>query len=82
VNANDAAPTGPTTTHTGSTVAGPPPNAPADPGFDPVLQAAAGSAPGSCGARYTPTISAIDLTPARQARPAQAHRQALDAASG
>ena len=75
MNANDAA-------QTGSTVADPAPNAPANPGFDLVLEAAAGSAPGSCGARYTLTISAIDLTTARQAWPAQAHRQAVDAASG
>ena len=82
MNANDAALTGLTTARTGSTVAGPAPNAPAGPGFDPVLAAAAGSALGSCGARYTLTTSAIDLTTARQARPAQAHRQAFDAASG
>jgi hypothetical protein len=75
VNANDAA-------QTGSTVADPAPNAPANPGFDLVLEAAAGSALGSCGARYTLTISAIDLTTARQAWPAQAHRQAPGAASG
>jgi hypothetical protein len=82
VTANDAALTGLTTAHTGSTVADPAPNAPANPGFDLVLEAAAGSALGSCGARYTLTISAIDLTTARQAWPAQAHRQAFDAASG
>jgi hypothetical protein len=82
VNANDAALTGLTTNQTGSTVADPAPNAPANPGFDLVLEAAAGSALGSCGARYTLTISAIDPTTARQAWPAQAHRQAPGAASG
>jgi hypothetical protein len=82
VNANDAAPTGLTTAHTGSPVAGPAPSAPAHPGFDLVLEAAAGSAPGSRGARHTPTISPTDPTTARQARPAQAHRQALDTDSG
>jgi hypothetical protein len=82
VNANHATLTGRTTAHTGSTVADPAPNAPANPGFDPVLETAAGSAPGSCGARYTPTNSAIDPTTTRQAWPAQAHRQALDPGHG
>jgi hypothetical protein len=82
VNANDAAPTGLTTAQTGNPVADPAPNAPANPGFDLVLEAAAGTALGSRGARHTPTISPTDLTTARQAWPAQAHRQALDTASG
>jgi hypothetical protein len=47
VNANDATLTALTTAQTGSTVADTAPNAPASPGFDLILQAAAGSALGS-----------------------------------
>jgi len=82
VNANDAALTGLTTAQAGSTVADPAPNAPANPGFDLILHAAAGSALGSCGARYTLTISAIDLTTATQAWPARTCRQAFDPGHG
>ena len=42
----------------------------------------AGNALGSCGARYTLTISAIDLTTATQAWPAQACQQAFDPGHG
>ena len=62
MNANDATLTVLTTAQTGSTVADTAPNAPANPGFDLVVEAAAGSALGSSGAPYTLTISAIDLT--------------------
>jgi hypothetical protein len=82
VNANDAALTGLTTAQAGSTVADTAPNAPANPGFDLILHAAAGSALGSCGARYTLTISAIDLTTATQAWPARTCRQAFDPGHG
>ena len=82
MTANDAALTALTTAHTGSTAAGPAPNAPAHPGFALALEAAAGSAPDNCGARYALTTSAIDLTTARHACPAQAHPQAFDPASG
>jgi hypothetical protein len=82
VNANDATLTGLTTAQTGSTVADTAPNAPANPGFDLVLGAAVGSALGSCGACYTLTISAIDLTTATQAWPARTCRQAFDPGHG
>jgi len=82
VNANDATLTALTTAQTGSTVADTAPNAPANPGFDLILAAAAGSALGSCGARYTLTISAIDLTTAAQAWPARTCQQAFDPGHG
>ena len=82
MNANDATLTALTTAQTGSTVADTAPNAPANPGFDLVLHAAAGSALGSCGARYTLTISAIDLTAASQAWPARTCQQAFDPGHG
>ena len=82
MNANGATLTALTTAQTGSTVADTAPNAPANPGFDLVLEAAAGSALRSCGARYTLTISAIDLTTATQAWPAQARQQAFDPGHG
>ena len=82
MNANDATLTALTTAKTGSTVADPAPNAPANPGFDLILHAAAGSALGSCGARYTLTISAIDLTTATQAWPARTCQQAFDPGHG
>jgi hypothetical protein len=82
VNANDAALTALTTAQTGSTVADTAPNAPANPGFDLILGAAAGSALGSCGAGYTLTISTIDLTTATQAWPAEACQQAFHPGHG
>ena len=82
MNANDATLTALTTAQTGSTVADTAPNAPANPGFDLILAAAAGSALGSCGVSYTLTISAIDLTTATQAWPAQAYQQAFDPGHG
>jgi len=82
VNANDATLTGLATAQTGSKVADSAPNAPANPGFDLVLHAAAGSALGSSGAPYTLTISAIDLTAVSQPWPPQTLDQAFDAASG
>jgi hypothetical protein len=57
VNANDATLTGLVTAQTGSRVADTTPNAPANPGFDLVMQAVAGSALGSSGAPYTLRIS-------------------------
>jgi hypothetical protein len=82
VNANDATLTGLATAQAGSKVADTTPNAPANPGFDLVLEAVAGSALGSSGAPYTLTISAIDLTTVSQPWPPQALHQAFDAASG
>ena len=82
MNANDATLTALTTAQTGSTVADTAPNAPANPGFDLILGAAAGSALGSCGAPYTLTISATDLTTATQAWPAQACPQAFNPGHG
>jgi hypothetical protein len=82
VNANDATLTGLVTAQTGSRVANTTPNAPANPGFDLVMQAVAGSALGSSGAPYTLTISAIDLTTVSQPWPPQTLYQAFDAASG
>lgn len=82
MNANDATLTVLATAQSGSTVADSAPNAPAGPGFDLILHAAAGSALGSCGARYTLTISAIDLTTATQAWPTQAYQQAFDPGHG
>ena len=82
MNANDAKLTGLATAQTGSRVADNTPNAPANPGFDLVLHAAAGSALGSSGAPYTLTISAIDLTTVSQPWPVQTLHQAFDAASG
>jgi len=82
VNANDATLTALTTAQPGSTVSDPAPNAPANPGFDLVLHATAGSAQGSCGARYTLTISAIDLTTATQPWPARTCQQAFDTGHG
>ncbi len=82
MNANDAKLTGLATAPTGSRVVGTAPNAPANPGFDLVVEAVAGSALGSSGAAYTLTISALDLTAVSQPWPTQALRQAFDAASG
>ena len=82
MNANDAALTALTTAQTGSTVADTVPNAPANASFDLVLNAVAGSALGSSGARYALTISAVDLTAVTQGWPAQTLHQAFDAANG
>jgi len=82
VNASDAILTALTTAQPGSTVADTAPNAPANPGFDLFLGAAVGSALGSCGARYTLTISAIDLTTATQPWPARISQQAFGPAHG
>jgi len=82
VNANDATLTGLVTAPAGSTVADIAPNAPANPGFDLVVEVAAGSALGSSGAPYTLTIGAIDLTTVSQPWPTQTFRQAFDPAHG
>ena len=82
MNANDATLTSLATAQTGSTVAGTAPNAPANPGFDLVLHAAAGSAPGSCGAPYTLTFSAIDLTSLTQPWPPRTLHQAFHSGHG
>ena len=82
MNANHAALTVLTTAHTGSTLADPAPNAPAADTFDLILHAAAGHALGNCGAPYTLTISAIDLTAVTQGWPTQTLHQAFDATCG
>ncbi len=82
MNANDAALTALAPAQTGSTVADTAPNAPANSGFDLVLQAAAGGGLGSSGAPYTLTLSAIDLTTLRQPWPTRTLRQAFDPAHG
>ena len=82
MNANDATLTGLATAQTGSRVADTTPNAPANPGFDLVMQAVAGSALGSSGAPYTLTISAIDLTTVSQPWPPQTLHQAFDPGHG
>jgi hypothetical protein len=82
MNATDAALTGLTTAHTGSTVQDNAPNAPADASFDLVVEAVAGSALGNSGAPYTLTISAIDLTMVNQPWPPRVLRQAFGPAVG
>jgi hypothetical protein len=82
MNANDAMLTALATAQRGSMVADTAPNAPANPSFDLVLEAAAGSALGSSGTPYTLTISAIDLTAVTQGWPTQTLHQAFDAANG
>ena len=82
MNANDAMLTALATAQRGSMVANTVPNAPANPSFDLVLKAAAGSALGSSGTPYTLTISAIDLTAVTQGWPTQTLHQAFDAANG
>lgn len=82
MNANDATLTELAAAQSGSMVADTAPNAPANGGFDLVMEAVAGSALGSSGARYTLTISAIDLTAVGQPWPAQILHQAFDSASG
>src|SRR5260370_8711460 len=63
LNANDANLTELTTAQSGSTVEDNAPNAPAQPGFDLVVEAVAGNAIGNGGAPYTLTVTAMDLTP-------------------
>ena len=82
MNANDATLTGLTAAQTGSTVADTAPNAPANPGFDLVITAAAGSALGSSGTPYTLTISTVDLTTLKLPWPTRTLHQAFDAAHG
>jgi len=82
VNANDATLTELATAQSGSMVADNAPNAPANGGFDLLMGAVAGSALGSSGARYTLTISAIDLTAVNLGWPLQILHQAFDTASG
>jgi hypothetical protein len=82
VNANDATLTGLVTAQTGSTVADPAPNAPANPGFDLIVHVVAGSGLGSSGAPYTLTLSAIDLTTLTQPWPTRTLRQAFDPTYG
>jgi hypothetical protein len=82
VNAHHAMLTGVVTAHTGGTAEDTAPNAPAAGSFDLIVQAAAGSALGSCGAPYTLTISAMDLTAVSQGWPTQTLHQSFDAASG
>src|SRR5438552_13802358 len=82
MNANGAMLTAMSTAQTGSTVADTAPNAPASASFDLIIRAVAGSAPGSSGAPYTLTISAIDLTTVSQSWPTQTLYQAFDAANG
>ena len=82
MNANDATLTGLITAHTGSKVGDNAPNAPADAGFDLVIEAVAGAAVGNSGAPYTLAISAIDLTAVGQPWPARVLPQAFDPASG
>jgi hypothetical protein len=82
MNANDATLTALATAQTGSTVADTAPNAPANPGFDLILHAVAGSGLGSSGAPYTLTISAIDLTTLTQPWPTRTLHQAFDPAHG
>jgi hypothetical protein len=62
LNDNDAKLTDLITAQSGSTVEDNAPNAPAQPGFDLVVEAVAGHAIGNGGGPYTLTITAIDLT--------------------
>jgi hypothetical protein len=82
VNANDATLTALATAQSGSMVIDTAPNAPASASFDLVVAAVAGSALGSSGARYTLTISAIDLTALSQPWPPQILHQDFGTASG
>jgi hypothetical protein len=82
MNANDAKLTELTTAPSGSTVEDNAPNAPASSSFDLIVEGVAGSALGNCGAPYTLTISAIDLTAVNQPWAVQSLHQAFDAASG
>ena len=85
MNANDANLTELTTAQSGSTVEDNAPNAPAQPGFDVVVEAVAGNAIGNNGAPYTLTVTAMDLTavaPATDLNPAIANPQHFDLATG
>jgi hypothetical protein len=82
MNAHHATLTRLATAHTGSTAEVTAPNAPAAGTFDLIVQATAGSALGNSGARYTLSISAIDLTAVTQGWPTQILHQAFDAANG
>jgi hypothetical protein len=82
MNANDATLTELATAHTGSMIQDNAPNAPADASFDLVIGATAGNAVGHCGAPYTLTISAIDLTAVAQPWPSQVLAQAFNPATG
>lgn len=85
MNANDAQLTELTTAQNGSTVEDNAPNAPAQPGFDLVIEAVAGNAVGNSGAPYTLTVSAMDLTlvaPASDLVPFIANPQHFDAPTG
>ena len=85
MNANDAKLTEITTAQSGSTVEDNAPNAPAQPGFDIVVEAVAGTAIGNSGAPYTLTITAIDLTavaPATDLNPVFATQQYFDGPTG
>jgi hypothetical protein len=82
MNAYDATLTDLTTAHTGSRVEDNAPNAPADAGFDLVIEAVAGAALGNSGAPDTLTISAIDLTAVGQPWPPQVLAQAFNPATG
>src|SRR5260370_40145146 len=83
LNANDANLTELTTAQSGSTVEDNAPNAPAQPGFDLVVEAVAGNAIGNGGAPYTLTVTPMDLTavaPATDLNPAIANPQHFDLA--
>jgi hypothetical protein len=85
MNANDAKLTEITTAQSGSTVEDNAPNAPAQPGFDIVVEAVAGNAIGNSGAPYTLTITAIDLTavaPATDLNPVFTTQQYFDGPTG
>ncbi len=85
MNANDAKLTEITTAQTGSTVEDNAPNAPAQAGFDIVVEAVAGTAVGNSGAPYTLTITAMDLTavaPATDLNPVIANPQHFDSPTG
>jgi hypothetical protein len=82
VNTNDATLTALTPTKSSSRAASNAPNAPAAASFDLILTAVADSTLGSCGAPYTLTISAIDLTAVSQGWPTQTLHQSFDAANG
>lgn len=85
MNANDAKLTEITTAQSGSSVEDSAPNAPAQPGFDVVVEAVAGNAIGNSGAPYTLTITAVDLTdvaPATDLNPVFTAAQYFDGATG
>jgi hypothetical protein len=85
MNANDAKLTEITTAQSGSSVEDSAPNAPAQPGFDIVVEAVAGNAIGNSGAPYTLTITAMDLTdvaPATDLNPVLTGPQFFDGPTG